>query len=107
MDQIPFLLETTYLDYERCGGIEFYDFSKVSLYTILEQDFGIEVDHGVEHLSITYAGAEEGSLLEIPQKTPLFFISGISITSAGDHIEYFESVVRSDQARFTSILTRK
>jgi GntR family transcriptional regulator len=107
MDQIPFLLETTYLDYERCKGIESYDFSKVSLYMTLEQNFGIKVDHGVEHLSITYAGTEECRLLEIPLKTSLFFISGISVTSGGDHIEYFESVVRADQVRFTSTLTRK
>ncbi|GHU80431.1 GntR family transcriptional regulator [Spirochaetia bacterium] len=104
MDGLPFMLETTYVDYTQCQGIEKYDFSGESFFHVLERDFNIQVDHGVENLTITYVGAEEAELLEIPVNQAVFLIKGVSDTSGGKHIEYFESVVRSDQVRFISTL---
>jgi GntR family transcriptional regulator len=106
MNGVPLMLETTHVNYALCQGIEKYDFAHESLFQILEKKFGIKADHGIEHLNITYAGLEEAALLEIPANRAVFFIEGISDTSDGRHIEYFESVVRSDQVQFISILKR-
>jgi GntR family transcriptional regulator len=106
LDNVPFMLETSYIDYTQCRGIEQYDFNRESLYKILEQKYGITADHGVEYLSITYAGFEESTLLNISVNQAVFFIEGISDTVQGRHIEYFESVTRSDMVQFTSNLRR-
>jgi GntR family transcriptional regulator len=107
MDEVPFMLETTCVDYTLCPGIENYDFSGESLYHVLEHDFKIRVDHGVEQVGITLVGEEESTLLEIPAGRAVFFISGASDTAQDRRVEYFESVIRSDQVRFISTLIRK
>jgi GntR family transcriptional regulator len=107
MDAVPFILETTYVNYALCKDIEQYDFSRESLFHVLEKNYNVRVDHGLEHLNITCAGFEEAALLEIPAGQVVFFIEGVSNTSDGKHVEYFESVVRADLVRFTSTLKKK
>jgi GntR family transcriptional regulator len=107
MDAVPFMLETTCLDYTLCPGIEKYDFSGESLYQVLERNFKLRVDHGVEQVGITLACVEESALLEIPAGRAMFFITGVSYIASGRRVEYFESVIRSDQVRFISTLVRQ
>ncbi|NLY90451.1 MAG: GntR family transcriptional regulator [Firmicutes bacterium] len=106
IDQVPVLLETVYLDTERCKGIETYDLANLSLYSILEKDYGIRITQGVENLNVTYTDKEEAELLEIPEGTPVFYQTGVVFDDQGVPVEYFKSIARSDYIRFASELTR-
>ena len=105
LDNVPFTIETCYLDHEVCPGIENGDYRKGSLYQALGA-LGVNPVQGSEHIGITYATEEEAALLEVPEECPLFFLSGTSMNAEGRTIEYFKSVVRYDKVRFSSVLRR-
>ena len=64
------------------------------------------VHHGREEVGITYAAREEADCLEVEEGTPLFYLSGVSSDINDRPVEHFKSVVRADQVRFSSVLTR-
>lgn len=104
IDATPSWTETSYLDYERFPDIEKYNFTEQSLYHIMETVFGVKVIQGKQKISITYTTKEEAELLVIPEETAVFYVSGIACDSAGNPVEYYRSIVRSDQVRFFSVL---
>lgn len=106
MDGVPGVIEITYIDYERCVGIEKHDFSKESLYHVLDKEFGVKVQSGTQKVGITYTTKEEGELLQVAEGSPVFFISGIAKDTGGRIVECFKSVARPDQYQFSSELTR-
>ncbi len=107
LDDVPTILELSYVDYERCPGIENRDLSTESLYSILRSDYGIEVTHGRENISITYATEQEAGLLGVPEGTPAFYVNGVACDSDDRPVESFKATSRADQLLFTSVLTAK
>lgn len=106
LDDVPFMIETSFIDYRLCNGIEAIDFSNNSIYEELEK-FGIKLSSGQENIGITYADDEEARLLQIKKGTSLFHIAGVSKDLAGNIIEFFQSVSRSDMVKYSSMLVRK
>lgn len=106
IDEVPTMIETGYINYNYCAGIEKYDFAERSLYETLVGDYDLDPIQGQEKLSITYTTGEEADLLQVPEGTAVFFLSGVSCGQLNQPIEYFKSVVRADQIRFSSMLTR-
>lgn len=104
IDGIPAMMELAYVDYSLCKGIEQYDFSQESLYRILEEVYNVKIDHGSATLSVTYVSEQEGELLEVENGTPVFYIAGNVLTEEERPIEYYKSIVRADQIRFSSVL---
>ncbi|MEL7658587.1 MAG: GntR family transcriptional regulator, partial [Bacillota bacterium] len=107
IDNEPFALETSLIEYQRFEGIEKYDFEKVSLYKTLKDVYGVDIVKGQEKLTLTYATEEEAELLSITYESPLFFISGTAEDKEDRPVEYFRSVVRPDKMKFSSILVKK
>jgi GntR family transcriptional regulator len=107
IDNEPFALETSFIEYHRFEGIEKYDFEKVSLYKTLKDVYGVDIVKGQEKLTLTYATEEEAELLSITYESPLFFISGTAEDKEDRPVEYFRSVVRPDKMKFSSILVKK
>jgi GntR family transcriptional regulator len=104
IDGIPAMMELAYIDYSLCKGIEQYDFSQESLYRILEEVYFTKIDHGSESLSVTYLSEQEGELLDVEDGTPVFYITGNVFTEDEKTIEFYKSIVRADQIRFSSVL---
>ena len=101
----PLMIETSYINYEYCEGIESRSFSETSLYQILE-GMGVAMDSGEESVSITYATQEEAKLLKVEPDQFLYYVSGHIDDREGNPIEFFKNVARSDQIRYTSVLKR-
>lgn len=106
VDEEPIMIEISYLDYERFKGLNKYDFSKESLYKVLEEIYNIKIEKGSEKISITYATEEEAELLQIKEGTPLYFLTGVVTDEQGIPIEYFKSVSKADKIRFSCVLSR-
>jgi GntR family transcriptional regulator len=104
IDGIPSMMELAYIDYSLCKGIEQYDFSQESLYRILEEVYNVKIDHGSESLSVTYVSEQESELLDVESETPVFYITGNVYTEDEKMVEYYKSIVRADQIRFSSVL---
>ena len=106
IDGEPVMIETTYLDYERYQGLEQHDFSKESLYNVMEQNYGTSISNGTQKLSITYAEAHEAELLKVEEGRPLYYLTGLVKDEENIPVEYFKTVARVDKIRFSSTLTR-
>jgi GntR family transcriptional regulator len=102
MDNVPASLETTFVDYGRCGGIEGHDFSVESFYQVLREEYGVIPVHGTENLSITFVTAVEARLLGVDENVPAFYQSAVMTDSDGSPLEYFRSTVLPRQLYFTS-----
>lgn len=104
IDGIPAIMELAYIDYSLCKGIEQYDFSQNSIYKILEEVYNVVIDHGFESLSVTYVSEQESELLDVEDGTPVFFVTGNVFNEDDKPIEFYKSIIRADQIRFSSIL---
>jgi GntR family transcriptional regulator len=104
IDGIPAMMELAYIDYSLCNGIEQYDFSQESLYHILEEVYNVKIDHGSESLSVTYVSEQESELMDVESETPVFYITGNVFTADEKTVEFYKSIVRADQIRFSSVL---
>ncbi|SHJ09212.1 GntR family transcriptional regulator [Clostridium amylolyticum] len=106
VDDEPIMIEISYLDYEKFQRLDEHDFSKESLYKVIEKNYDIKIEKGNEKIGITYATEDEAELLQIKEGEPLYFLTGVVTDDQGFPVEYFKSVSRADKIRFSSRLTR-
>lgn len=104
IDEEPFTIETSFMNYDRFSNLNSHDFSKESLYAVLKESYGVEVVKGEETIGITYATDYEAQLLNIKQGTALFYVTGVVYDGANEPVEYFKSIVRADKMKFSSVL---
>ncbi|MCQ2507416.1 MAG: GntR family transcriptional regulator [Dorea sp.] len=104
-NNIPLIIESSYIDYGRCENIEKHNFSEESLYKVL-RDSGIVLEKGEESIEITYATEREASLLKVEPGQYMFYISGCTKDPEGKPVEFFKNVANPDQILFTSTLKR-
>lgn len=105
MDGIPYMIEGNYVNLRLCPRIIEYDFSDESLYRVLNYH-NIFPSQGNESVGITYATENEARHLQIPEGGHLFYLSGVAEDQNGAPIEYFKTVARPDQVRFSSVLRK-
>ena len=101
-DDEPVAIETAYVNYAICPGIEAHDFAVESLYDVLAADYGVHVGHGQERISIARATPEEASLLQVEEGSPVFFERAIECQADGVPVEYLKAVILPSRYRFAS-----
>ncbi len=101
----PLMIETSYIDYARCKGIEEHDFSEESLYRLLER-YGNQLGAGEEWISTTTATEEEAMHLKVEPGQCMYYLTGHICDANDTPAEYFKIVARPDQVRFTTGLVR-
>ncbi|EQB89943.1 GntR family transcriptional regulator [Clostridium punense] len=104
IDEEPFTIETSFMNYDRFSNLNSHDFSKESLYAVLKESYGVEVVKGEETIGITYATDYEAQLLNIEPGRALFYVTGVVYDGANEPVEYFKSIVRADKMKFSSVL---
>ncbi len=104
IENTPMMIENAFIPCELAPRLEEHDLVKGSLYDILENVYGLEIDHGQEKTSITAVNAEEAEYLEIEPDSPAFWI--VSTTKAPDDtvIEYCRTIARIDVVEMSSVL---
>jgi GntR family transcriptional regulator len=102
-DGEPVNWTTTYLPYKLFRGIENFDFSEVSLYEILEKEFGVVIVRGKRSIEAVIAHDEILEYLHIDNGVPLLLFRcttrGI-INGKELPFETFKCFYRSDRFRF-------
>lgn len=101
----PIMIETSYMDYNRCKGIEEHDFSEESLYHLLEE-YGNSLGSGEEWISITTATEEEAERLQVSPGQQMYYLTGYINDTDDKPAEYFKIVARPDKVRFVTGLVR-
>ncbi len=101
---IPIMIENSFIPHELAPGLEEHDLVKGSLYAILENSYGLIMDHGEEKTSITSVNAEEAEYLDIKADSPAFWNVSITRDSRNIVVEYCRTVARVDVVEMSSIL---
>lgn len=101
-DDEPAAIETAYVNYAICPGIETHDFATESLYDVLATEYGVHVGHGRERISIARATAEEALLLQVDEGSPVFFERALECQRDGVPVEYLKAVILPSRYRFAS-----
>ena len=93
-DGEPLILETTYIPYYLCEGIESTDFSEASLYATLENRYGLVISHAEETLAAMVIPKPAASLLKCKNGSAGYKIQRTSYLSSGYICEYTQSITR-------------
>lgn len=102
VDGTPAAIETAYVNAERCVGIERHDYAAESLYTVLDEQYGIRVAHGSETISIARVREAESELLQVEPGTPAFFQESTDFDADMRPVEYCKAIVLPDWYRFAN-----
>jgi Transcriptional regulators len=100
-DKEPILLETSYIPYYLCSGILQEDFTTVSLYSMLQFKFKLQLSRAVETYEAIKLDKNTAKLLGCSPSSSAFNIHRTGYLDSGIPYEYTNSSVRSDKCIFT------
>lgn len=98
----PKSIEKVYIDYKKIPGIEKFNLSEESFYSILKKEYGIEINQSEEEILIVEANKKESQILSLPEGSDVLFIKGITFIHDQIPFEYFEIVSIGDFYKFRS-----
>ena len=100
----PFAIESCYLSAEDFVGLTDAPLDRVSLFSILEHDYGLEIAHADEEIDATTADPHTAKLLGIPSGAPVLRIRQVIYSTKGKTALYVLGLYRSD--RHTLLIRR-
>jgi GntR family transcriptional regulator len=96
----PLLLETVFVPQRLAPGLEHEDLSQASLYTLLEEQFGLPLDHAQQTLEVTAASDDEAQLFGILLGTMMLLLEGVTYTADEQPVEAFKALYLGDKFKF-------
>lgn len=100
----PLIFETTYLPAYRFENLDKYDFSKISLYQVLEEDYNIKAYKGSENIQVILLNIEEAKILQVSHRDPAFRTDALILDIESKPIEFVHSITRADKFEFGNII---
>lgn len=97
----PRYIVMNYIPFDLCPDLAEEDFDYQSLYKLMEKKYGIPLLSGSRSVSAVAADKRLSKLLGIKLNTPLVYIEGVSFSSEGKAVEYFQAYHRADKTVFT------
>ena len=95
-----FALEYCYVPFRLFEDIDSYNFEHVSLYDYMKSKGHLPVVFS-QRFTILKAVQPEARLMKIQEGQPLYYFEYIGKDAKGNVVEYTESYVRCDKAKFT------
>jgi len=93
----PFALETCYLPAQEFGGLTRALLSRGSLFSILVNDYEIQLAYADEDVDATAADSTTAHLLQVPRGHPLLRIRQVIYSTKGKATMYVVGLYRSDR----------
>jgi len=93
----PCAIETCYFSAEEFAGLKQVRLDRVSLFSILEHEYGIQIGHADEEVDATTADAQTARLLEIPVHAAVLRIRQKIFFTTGRPGLYVLGLYRSDR----------
>jgi GntR family transcriptional regulator len=100
----PFAIETCYLSATEFSNLTQARLDRVSLFSVLEHDYGLQIAHADEEVDATTADPHSAKLLDIPQGAPVLRIRQEIYSTKGKIALYVLGLYRSD--RHTLLIRR-
>jgi GntR family transcriptional regulator len=104
-DNEPMALETTHLPLSRFRGLRKHISSGGSLYAVLREQFGVQMERAEETIETSLAGPQEAELLGADVGMPVLLLSRHSFGADGKPVEFVRSIYRGDRYKFVTTLT--
>jgi GntR family transcriptional regulator len=105
-DGEPMAVETVYLDGRRYLDVGHQLAEVPSLYSLLEQEYGVVPVEGEQTIETVLAPPSASRLLGTDSSTPMLLLTRTSRDAAGLPVEYVRSLYRGDRFRLMAKLTR-
>ena len=105
-DDDPMALETTTLLASLCPGLQKEDLENRSLYTVLTERWGIQLEYATQSLEPILAPAYEAGLLHVAPGSPLLLMHRVTYDQNGKAFEHVKSMYRGDRYKFVTELRR-
>lgn len=102
----PLMLETSYIPYYLCPDIEIINFEVASLYSVLSNQYSLNLYHAEETIEAIIIEREMAEQMQISKKMPGYQIERVSYLDSGYVFEYTKSVTRADKCVFKLDLYR-
>ncbi|MDN5361562.1 MAG: GntR family transcriptional regulator, N-acetylglucosamine utilization regulator [Moorella sp. (in: firmicutes)] len=96
----PIVIQVSHIPQPLCPGLEEENLEGNSLYSILENRYGLRLNHARQRLEATRATSEQARLLGIAKASPLLYVHRLSFLSDNTPVEFVESWYRSDRYAF-------
>ena len=93
----PFALETAYWPAEEFSRLTRASFTRGSLFSILERDYGIQLAYADEEADAAAAESTTANLLQVPRGHPLLRIRQVIYSTRGKATFYVLGLYRSDR----------
>lgn len=100
VDNEPASVETAYVNYELCPGIDRHDFAAESLYDVLKEEYGVCVRHGVERVSIARLEKAEADLLGVSAGSPAYCQRTFEVDDNDRPVEYCVALLLPSKYRY-------
>ncbi len=107
-DKEPMALETAFLRYKFCPGIEKLNFTDRSIYETLRERYNIYLGYADQTIEVKLADEYEAELLKVKQGTPMWLME--RTTYLEDNVtpfEYVYSIYRGDRYKLYVRLERR
>lgn len=98
-DNIPMIVETSYVPYDKFPGITKENLEKEALYDILKNKFQVNITMAEETFQPVLTNEEEAERLEISKESPSLKIERFTYEN-DDIIEYTISIARGDKFKY-------
>lgn len=102
-DGLPLAIETAYLPLNLCPNLLDHDFSVESLYSVLENEYGLRLTQAEQTIEAALATPRELELLELIPPAAVLRMQRLTLADALP-VEYVLSVYRGDRYKFRSVL---
>ena len=99
-DDLPMVIENSYLNLVRCKAVLYADLEHGSLYDTLRTECSLNLSHCQETIELSFCDLETSKYLMIPVGSPVFLLKRITFTESGV-VEYVISHCRSDRYKFS------
>lgn len=95
----PLLIEKTYLNNKYCPGINEYDLENRSLYSILGEDYKLELKDSKISIESIILRPEEVEVFNLPFREPALLLTILVYLRNSKPIEYTKQILRGDKFR--------
>ena len=107
VDDEPFVRVETYLPYDKCSFLLDHDFTKESMYEVLNHHKQTHVVRIVRTCEIRSANTEDIKILGLKRGRPIHYFISMGYNSSGQLIEYSLARYRGDSSKFRVVISRE
>lgn len=104
-DGSPLAIETVHLPQTLCPHLLRHDFTRESLYAVLENEYGYRLTRAEQTIEAGLAGPREAELLQVQPHGAILIIERLTFTDQNVPIEHVHSIYRGDRYKFSSSLS--